>query len=59
MATLVLCYGMLMGQCGTTGEYQFANMQACQAERKYIVANRTQHFVYAICRDGEPTPEKK
>ena len=57
MATLVLCYGMIMGTCGTVGEYAFPSMQACQAERKYIVANRTQHFVFAICRDGEPKEE--
>ena len=54
MATLVLCYGMIMGKCGTVGEYLFPSMQACQVERKYIVANRTQHFVFAICRDGAP-----
>jgi hypothetical protein len=59
MATLILCYGMLTGQCGTLMEYPFPSMQACQAERKYVVANRTQHFVYAVCRDGEPTPAKE
>jgi|TARA_B110000977_G_scaffold167336_1_gene215843 hypothetical protein len=59
MATLILCYGMISGQCGTFGEYLFPTMQACQTERKFVVANRTQYFVFAVCRDGAPTPPKE
>jgi hypothetical protein len=59
MATLVLCYGLVMGQCGTQGEFQFASLEKCQQERKYIVANRSQHFVFAVCRDGGPTPKEQ
>jgi hypothetical protein len=58
MATLILCYGMLLDQCGTIAEYAYPSIEACQIERKYIVANRTQHFVYAVCRMGPPTPPK-
>jgi hypothetical protein len=56
MATLILCYGMISGQCGTLSEYLFPSMQACQTERKFVVAHRTQYFVFAVCRDGAPTP---
>ena len=59
MATLILCYGMISGQCGTFGEYLFPTMQACQTERKFVVANRTQYFVFAVCRDGAPTLPKE
>jgi hypothetical protein len=48
-----------MGQCGTQGEFQFASLESCQQERKYIVANRSQHFVFAVCRDGGPTPKEQ
>jgi hypothetical protein len=47
-----------MGQCGTQGEFQFASLDSCQKERKYIVANRSQYFVFAVCRDGGPTPKE-
>ena len=59
MATLKLCYGMITGQGGTLAEYPFPTMQTCQTERKFVVANRTQYFVFAVCRDGAPTPPEE
>ncbi|MFZ9108197.1 MAG: hypothetical protein ACO20R_09865 [Burkholderiaceae bacterium] len=54
MATLVMCFGMMMGNCTNIQQFAYPSMDECRQERQFVVANRTQHFVFAVCRSGEP-----